>query len=63
MNVPDWLNTNQLCGLLAFCCIVLSGMHLELDTVCVVNFYQVFYKECYVRTHELVKQNERFYLM
>ena len=36
MNVPDWLNTNQLCGLLSFCCIVLSGMHLELDKVRVI---------------------------
>ena len=54
MNVPDWLNTNQLCGLLAFCCIVLSGMHLELDTVCVVNFYHDyrFFIRNAIRAHE-----------
>jgi len=33
MNIPDWLNINQMIGLLVFCCIVLSGMHLELERV------------------------------
>eukprot|EP00111_Clytia_hemisphaerica_P018504 TCONS_00054759-protein len=44
MNVPDWLNTNQLCGLLVFCCIVLSGMHLELDPIpCSMLSFALYY--------------------